>query len=139
MSDTFKPEIIAFCCHYTIYNFARDLQGLTKSGFPENVKIEKVSCSGRVARVHLLRTLEEGADGVYVVGCEEEKCHNGAGSRRAKKRSEYVKDVLLQLGMEPERTEMFFMPRGDEAKFIDIAREMVEKIKALGPSPLRGK
>lgn len=139
MSDTFKPEIIAFCCHYTVYNFVRDLRGLTKSGFPENVKIEKVSCSGRVPRVCLLETLEKGADGVYVVGCEEEKCHNGVGSRRAKKRTEYVKDILLQLDMEPERVEMFYMPRGDEDRFIKMAKEMVGRIKALGPSPLRGK
>lgn len=139
MSDLFKPELVAFCCYYTIYKFAKDRQGLTAAGFPENVKIEQVSCSGRVYKIDLLERLEKGADAVYVVGCEEEKCHQGVGSQRAKKRVEYVKDCLLQLGIEPERVEMFFVSRGDEAGFIKMAKEMVEKIKALGPSPLRGK
>ncbi|HEC99180.1 MAG TPA: hydrogenase iron-sulfur subunit [Proteobacteria bacterium] len=139
MSGTFKPDVTAFCCRYAVYNFAEDPGGLAEAGFPEGVKVEQVSCSGRVDVVRLLKALEAGADGVYVVGCEEEKCHNVAGSQRAKKRAEYIKDVLLQLGMEPERIEMFFMSRGDEARFIEMAREMIGKVKALGPSPLRGK
>ncbi|MEW5949023.1 MAG: hydrogenase iron-sulfur subunit [Thermodesulfobacteriota bacterium] len=139
MSSAFKPEVTAFCCRYAVYSFAEDMEALARAGFPDGVKVEQISCSGRVDVVRLLKALENGADGVYVVGCEEEKCHNMAGSQRAKKRVEYIKDVLSQLGMEPERVEMFFMPRGDEARFIEMAREMTGKVMALGPSPLRGR
>lgn len=139
MNSVFKPETVAFCCRYAVYSFAEDLENLNKSGFPEGVKIEQISCSGRVDVVHLLEALESGADGVYVVGCREEKCHNVAGSQRAKKRTDYVKKVLSQLGVEPERVETFVMSRGDESKFVEVAKEMVGKIKALGPSPLRGR
>lgn len=139
MSNVFKPETIAFCCRYAVYSFADDLDNLAISGFPAGVKIEQISCSGRVDVASLLGALETGADGVYVVGCREEKCHNVAGSQRAKKRTDYVKKVLSQLGIEPERVETFVMSRGDEAKFVEMAKEMVGKLKALGPSPLRGK
>ncbi len=139
MSSRFIPEVTAFCCRYAVYNFTEDLKDLTGSGFPENVRIEQVSCSGRIDIVRLLKTLEQGADGVYVVGCEEERCHNITGSQRARKRTDYVKDVLLQLGMEPERMEMYLLPRGDEVRFIETAKEMVGKIEVLGPNPLRGK
>lgn len=138
MSSEFKPVVTAFCCRYAVYNFADDLSGLTEAGFPENVRIEQVPCSGRVDVVRLLKALEQGADGIYIVGCQEERCHNRSGSQRAKKRTEYVRDVLVQLGLEPERVEIFLIPRDDETQFIERAKEIVRKIRALGPSPLRG-
>ncbi len=138
MNDAFEPDTVAFCCRYAVYNFIEDLDGLSISGFPKGVKIEQLSCSGRIDTLRLLETVESGADGVYVVGCEEDTCHNVAGSHRAKKRVNYVKNVLSQLGMEHERVEAFVMPRGDEAKFVKMAKEMVGRIRVLGPSPLRG-
>jgi len=39
--------------------------------------------------------------------------------------------------IEPERVEMFNLSAGEGPRFAEIAFEMVERIKALGPSPLR--
>ncbi len=105
--------------------------------YPSNVKVIQVPCTGRVDIIHLLKAIEDGADGVYVAGCLEGECHYISGNLKAKKRVKYVKGVLKDLGIEPERVEMFNLSAGEGPKFAEIAREMVARVKGLGPSPLK--
>jgi len=67
MTDTFMPDIIAFCCHYCAYA-AADLAGSMRLDYPPSVKIVEVPCSGKVDPIYILEALEEGADGVLVAG-----------------------------------------------------------------------
>ena len=105
--------------------------------YPTNVKIIKVPCSGRVAIIHMLKALEEGADGVMVAGCLEGDCHYQSGNLRAKKRVSYVQEILEKIGIEPERVAMYNLSAGEGPRFAEIAREMTEKITELGPSPIK--
>jgi coenzyme F420-reducing hydrogenase delta subunit len=105
--------------------------------YPTNIRIVNVPCTGRVDIIHLLRALENGADGVFVAGCLEGDCHFMSGNLKAKKRVDYVKKTLEDLAMEPERVEMYNLSAGEGIRFAEIAREMTQKIKELGPSPLR--
>jgi len=105
--------------------------------YPTNIKIIKVPCSGRVAVIHMLKALEEGADGVMVAGCLEGDCHYQSGNLRAKKRVMYVQEILEQIGMERDRVSMYNLSAGEGPRFAEIAREMTEKVKELGPSPIR--
>jgi coenzyme F420-reducing hydrogenase delta subunit len=105
--------------------------------YPTNVKIIKVPCSGRVAIIHMLKALEEGADGVIVAGCLEGDCHYQSGNLRAKKRVIYVQEILEKIGMEPERVAMYNLSAGEGPRFAELAREMTEKVKELGPSPIK--
>lgn len=104
--------------------------------YPSNIKIIQVPCSGRVDIKHLLKAIEDGADGVFVAGCLEGECHFMTGNLKARKRVNYVKKVLEELGIEPERVEMFNLSSGEGTKFADISREMVERVKKLGPNPV---
>jgi F420-non-reducing hydrogenase iron-sulfur subunit len=63
----FEPQIVAFACHYCAYA-AADLAGSMRLQYPTNVKIIKLPCTGRVDALHILRTFEDGADGVFVAG-----------------------------------------------------------------------
>jgi coenzyme F420-reducing hydrogenase delta subunit len=105
--------------------------------YPTNIKIIKVPCSGRVANIHILKALEEGADGVMVAGCLEGDCHYQSGNLRAKKRVSYVRTILEKIGIEPERVAMYNLSAGEGPRFAEIAREMTEKVKELGPSPIK--
>ena len=87
--------------------------------------------------MHLFRAIENGADGVYVAGCLEGECHFLTGNLKAKKKVQYVKKVLEEIGLEPERVEMFNLSSGQGPQFAEIARGMVERIKKLGPSPVK--
>ena len=97
--------------------------------YPTNVRIIKVPCSGRVASIHLLKSLEEGADGVLVAGCLEGDCHYQAGNLRAKKRVAYVRRVLEDIGIEPDRVTMYNLSAGMGPRFAEIAREMTARFE----------
>jgi F420-non-reducing hydrogenase iron-sulfur subunit len=105
--------------------------------YPTNVKIIKLPCSGRAEVIHLMQAIEKGADGVFVAGCLEGDCHYQVGNLRAKKRVAYVKEILEKVGIGGERIAMYNLSAGQGPRFAEIAREMTEKIKKLGPSPLR--
>lgn len=89
--------------------------------------------------IHLLKAIEAGVDGVYVVGCEEGNCNFQTGNLRARKRVERVKKILEDLGIESDRVEMKNLGAGDGPKFVAFAEEMTKKIKELGPNPIKGK
>jgi coenzyme F420-reducing hydrogenase delta subunit len=105
--------------------------------YPPNIRIILVPCAGRVDIIHLLKTLEAGADAVFVAGCMEGECHYLVGNIRAKKRVNKLKKDFVQMGFEPERLEMFNLASSEGPKFAAIVTEMVERTLKLGPSPLR--
>ncbi len=105
--------------------------------YPSNIRIVKVPCTGRVAVIHMLKSLEKGADGVIVAGCLEGDCHYQAGNLRARKRVAHVQELLKRIGFEPERIAMYNLSAGEGVRFAEIAKEMTEKIQELGPNPIR--
>jgi F420-non-reducing hydrogenase iron-sulfur subunit len=105
--------------------------------YPTYIKVIKVPCTGRVDVLTLLKAFEAGVDGVYVAGCMEGECHFLKGNLRARKRVNYAKTLLQEVGIEPERLEMYNLSAAQGQRFAAIANEMAEKVRALGPSPLK--
>jgi F420-non-reducing hydrogenase iron-sulfur subunit len=110
--------------------------------YPASVKIIHVPCSGKVDVLHLLRAIQKGADGVYVVGCLEGTCHYKEGNFRAKERVQHARSLLEEIGIEGDRVRMYNLSSGEGPTFAAYAKEMTEHIIELGPNPLnnhRGK
>ncbi|MCP3939960.1 MAG: hydrogenase iron-sulfur subunit [Desulfobacteraceae bacterium] len=105
--------------------------------YSADIKIIQVPCTGRVDILHLLNAIEDGADGVYVAGCLEGECHYIEGNFKARRKVDHVKKILLELKIEPERVEMYNLSSAQGARFAQIANEVAEKIRALGPTPVR--
>lgn len=137
MTEEFEPNIVAFCCHYCAYS-AADLAGTMRLQYPSNVRIIKLPCTGKIDVIHLLRAFEDLADGVYVAGCEEGSCHFLEGNLRAKKRVQHAKELLEEIGIGGDRLEMFNMSASMGPRFAEVAQEMTDRIKKLGPTPLKG-
>ena len=49
----------------------------------------------------------------------------------------HIKDLLAEIGLEPERVEMFNMSAAMASEFVAAATQMTERVTALGPNPLR--
>jgi len=105
--------------------------------YPANIKIIQVPCTGKVDVLYLLKSFQRGADGVYVAGCMEGDCHYLTGNLRARKRVEYTKKILDEIGIGGERLEMYNMSAAQGPRFVEIANEMTERIKKLGPNPIK--
>ncbi len=135
-NNTFEPVVVAFCCHYCAYT-AADMAGSQRIAYPANVKIVRVPCSGKVDAIHLMKALEKGADGVYVAGCLEGDCHFNTGNIAASRKVTKVKILLDEIGIGSERIEMFLMSAGMGRRFAEVATEFTEKIRNLGPNPVK--
>jgi F420-non-reducing hydrogenase iron-sulfur subunit len=48
-----------------------------------------------------------------------------------------VKELLNHIGLEQERIKMYNLSAAMANKFVDMAIEMTEEIRSLGPNPLR--
>ena len=134
--ENFEPTIVAFCCHYCAYT-AADMEGSKRLCYPSNVKIIRVPCSGKVDAIHIMKALEMGADGVYVAGCLEGDCHFKNGNIDAAKRVAYIKKLLDEINIGGERVEMILMSAGMGERFAQTAVDMTEKIRKLGPNPVK--
>jgi len=128
----FEPKIVAYCCNFCAFA-AADLAGAMRVQYPPNVRIIRLPCTGKVDAVHLIKAFEDGADGVFVAGCLEGECHFLEGNLRAKKRVAYVKRLLDEVGINPQRVEMFNLSSAMGGQFAEIVEEMTGRIKELGP------
>ena len=105
--------------------------------YPANIKIVRLPCSGKIDVIHLLRSIQKGADGVYVVGCLEGTCHYNEGNYRARERVEHVRMLLEEVGLEADRVRMYNLSSGEGPTFAAYAKEMTDNIRSLGPIPLK--
>ena len=128
----FEPKIIAYCCDFCAFA-AADLAGAMRLQYPPSVRIVRLPCTGKVDAIHLMKAFEEGADGVFVAGCLEGQCHYLEGNLRARKRVAYVKRLLGEVDIEPERIDMFNLSSAMGGRFAEIVEEMTQRIKELGP------
>jgi F420-non-reducing hydrogenase iron-sulfur subunit len=132
----FEPEITAFMCIYCA-DMAADTAGALRIQYPANVKLVKMPCTGKTDIQYILDAFEHGADGVYVIGCPMGNCHHVRGNERARIRVRKVKELLDEIGIGGERVEMYFVSGGMGETFARVAQEMTERIREMGPNPLK--
>jgi coenzyme F420-reducing hydrogenase delta subunit len=133
-----EPRIIALCCMHCAYA-AADLAGSSRFEYPSSLKIVAVPCTGRTDVVQILRTFEDGADGVLVAGCLPGRCHYLVGNLHARQRVDYLARMLEQIGLQRTRVRMINISAGMGAKFAELASEFAATIKQLGPTGLKKK
>ena len=137
-TSSYEPQVIAFCCMHCAYA-AADLAGSSRIAYPPSLKIIALPCTGRTDMGHILKSFEDGADGVLVAGCLEGRCHFQSGNLYARQRVEHVAEILGQIGLENQRVRMINVSAGQGARFAELANEFADTIKALGPTGLKKK
>lgn len=127
-----KPKVVGFCCERHGMD-AAVLSARSGKQLDVSVRIVQVPCTGRVDGIHLLKAFEDGADAVFVLGCLEKNCYYDTGSIEGRKRVDYVKQMLIEVGIEKERLEMFNAASSNAWAFPDAVSKMVDIAKKLGP------
>jgi len=135
-NNGFEPELTLFTCNYCAY-MAGDSAGALRLQYPANVKLVRLPCTGKLDARYILSAFEQGADGVYIVACPIGSCHHVRGNERARARVDHVKKILDAVGLGGDRLDIFFLSAGQGATYAAKAHEMTERIRELGPNPLR--
>ncbi|MEW6679728.1 MAG: hydrogenase iron-sulfur subunit [bacterium] len=126
-----EPRIIAFLCNWCTYA-ASDLAGTSRLKYPENIRIIRVPCSGRIDFNLILKSFKEGFDGVMISGCHPGDCHYVSGNYYARRRFAILARLLEFIGIEKERLQFFWISGGEGVKFTESVSKMVEEIRNIG-------
>ncbi len=124
MAQGLRIDIL--CCNYTNLAEREDFYEV-----PVEIEIKRFPCGGHIEVTDILRALRLGASGVMVCACEKGTCHNGKGNERAEKKVLSARNILQEIGMEPERITFYFVPRLDAESFVEDLKEFYKKLLEL--------
>lgn len=130
------PTVAVLLCTRTL-DRATDPTVLPRRAEGFHLKIQELPCSSKADAAHLLRLLENGADGVLLIGCPAEACGQLIGSRRAAKRIDRVKSLLDQAGLGGDRVAFHQAVGLTGDRILDLAGETARKAAACGRHPLK--
>ena len=102
-----------------------------------SLRIIRTPCTGRLEVDYFLKAFENGVDGIIVAGCEEGSCHFKEGNLIAKRRVDYTRELLTEMGLERERLRMVNISAANAPLFTKIVHDMVETVRKLGPVRLK--
>jgi coenzyme F420-reducing hydrogenase delta subunit/ferredoxin len=129
---TYEPKIVAFLCTWCSYTGA-DTAGISRLKSPANIRAIRVPCSGRVSPELIMRTFDQGADGVIVLGCHIGECHYVNGNHRTAKRMPILGTLMEFAGLEPNRFRLDWVSASEGERFSRIVTEFTNEVKSLGP------
>jgi coenzyme F420-reducing hydrogenase delta subunit len=89
------------------------------------VRFFPLPCSGRIEALHFLKALETGARKVYLVACPEGACRYGQGNVRARKRLDFAKALVREVGLSDDCLELVTAPGAGLASMDDITRRLL--------------
>jgi coenzyme F420-reducing hydrogenase delta subunit len=131
MQENFEPKLIAFCCNWCSYAGA-DLAGTGRLKYPENIRIIRVPCSSRVDVPLVLRTFQNGADGVMIAGCHPGDCHYDTGNYHTRKRMVLLKSLMEFMGLPPERLLVTWISGNEGERFKNTVEDFTKKLRRMG-------
>ena len=133
MQDTsWEPKIVAFLCNWCSYAGA-DLAGVSRIQYSPSIRVIRVPCSGRVNPFYIIKTLQNGADGVLVSGCHPGDCHYISGNLVARRKFALLKSLLEHVGIEPGRVQFSWVSASEGGRFAQIIEKVTKEVKELGP------
>ena len=93
-----KSKIILFLCNWGPHSAYQALQDQA-AAIPDEIKMVRIPCTGRISKALLFKCFEMGADGVALVGCSPGTCRYGTGTTNAHGHVEDTRGVLDLLGL----------------------------------------
>ena len=132
MTQEHEPKVIGFLCNWCSYAGA-DMAGTSRISYPPNIRILRVPCSGRVDPLIILRSFQQGADGVLIAGCHPGDCHYTEGNYYARRRFALLQPLLDFLGIEKERFRVVWVSASEGKRFSGVVSSFVQELAAMGP------
>ena len=132
MAVEYQPKIVGFLCNWCSYAGA-DLAGTSRICYPSNIRIIRVPCSGRVDPLLIVKSFQQGADGVLIAGCHPGDCHYSEGNYYARRRLALLHTFLEYIGIEKERFQIQWVSASEGKRWANVVSSFTEGLSILGP------
>ena len=136
MTNSFEPKIVGFLCNWCSYAGA-DLAGTSRNSYPQNIRIIRVPCSGRVDPLFVVKAFQDGADGVMVLGCHPGDCHYQQGNYYAQRRYAIMHRLLGFTGIDSGRLMVDWVSASEGKRFATVVSDFTAQVRGLGPLSLK--
>ncbi len=94
-------------------------------------------CTARLDINFILKALQEGADGVLIIGCHPGDCAYKTGNLGAERRVRFARKLIASLGIEEGRVKMVMVSAAEGDKFAQEINTFADEIREIGPNPIR--
>jgi len=134
-----KPRILVLACENDAYP-ALDQAGMNRVEINPWARVIPVRCLGSVNLSWITDSLNNGYDGIVLMGCQkgdDYQCHFVRGSAMAHERMSKVGDTLQTLNLEPERVEVYEVAITDVERAPRLINDMAETVEKIGLSPFK--
>jgi F420-non-reducing hydrogenase iron-sulfur subunit len=132
MAIEYQPKIVGFLCNWCSYAGA-DLAGTSRICYPPNIRIIRVPCSGRIDPLLVVKSFQQGADGVLIAGCHPGDCHYSEGNYYARRRLALLHTFLEYIGIEKERFQIQWVSASEGKRWANVVTSFTEDLSRLGP------
>ncbi|MBW1980809.1 MAG: hydrogenase iron-sulfur subunit [Deltaproteobacteria bacterium] len=122
-------KVVVFACNWCSYAGA-DFAGVSRLQYPENVRIIRVPCSGRVSERLIMEALRLGAASVLVSGCHPPgDCHYISGNLRALARVQRLRSKLPKKNIDPQRLQLEWISATEGNKFQAVVERLCQQAR----------
>lgn len=123
-------KIILFTCNWNAYSGLEEA-GAEKRSYSASVHPIRLSCLGRITPGIILKAFEQGAKGVYLLGCLEGECRYETGSQQIREIFLETKNLLKLLGYQDNQCQLDFVAAGNGEFFVENIHKFVKGIEDL--------
>lgn len=134
-----KPRILVLACENDAYP-ALDQAAMSGQEVSAWARVIPVRCLGSVSLSWVTDSLNNGFDGIILMGCQkgdDYQCHFVRGSAMAMERMAKVGDTLESLSLEPERVVVHEVAITDIERAPALIKDMEDTIEKIGLSPFK--
>jgi len=129
-------NIILFMCNWGPHAAYQRLQD-SGSQIPDNIKMVRIPCTGRISKALLFKPFEMGANGVALIGCEPGACRYGTGTTNAQEHVEDTRGILELLGLGKDRLRLVTFLPDESEPLLEFLQRFSREIGEMGASPIR--
>lgn len=124
------PKVVVFACNWDGWSCI-DTAANSGLNYPVSLKVLRVSCLSRVHSGLILKAFELGADGVMLLGCEDDNCHYGIDRQCISNEYSRAESIMDMLGIPKDNLSLIRLPAFSGQQFINEAMQFTARIRRL--------
>lgn len=126
MAESKKKKIIGIVCERSV-----DLKKHVQKNHlkdKNNVAIVELTCSGMIQPVMIEEAFKQGAEGVFVMGCQIGDCHFREGNKWCQDRLLGLRPPNIKKTVDKNKVRGYWLAKCDYKKFLDKVNKFEEDL-----------
>lgn len=129
MVSSKKKKILGIVCERSV-DLNKHLNGSALRE-KENVKVVQMICSGMIQPIMIEEAFKQGADGVFVMGCQIGDCHFREGNKWCQERLLGLRPPNIKKTIDKNKLRGYWLSKIDYDKFIEKVTKFEEDLEKL--------